>query len=246
MSFVSAVPEKLPELQKPQLRAANDTSIPVYKIGCQISVNFGIERVYTFGFMTAAVSAATFVAEFLRKISLMIDMQCLCVIDNSSFLSTGGTMRAADQIFLITHISSNLQSARDGKYFVDIRTCEEFQAFSVLPSGYTVILFPRVTHGIMSRNQQVFSCPRRLIPAESAATKRELEELVYRGILTPSSSSWTSPIHLVERDGGESFGLVGCYQRLNAIAVSDVYSVLHIYTFADRLVSKYSYLYILL
>ncbi|KFD70577.1 hypothetical protein M514_17370 [Trichuris suis] len=71
--------------------------------------------------------------------------------------------------------------------------------------------------------------------ATSAVPITELDELVRWGILVPSQSQWASPIHLVPKDKGNCYRMVGCYERLNAITLPDRYPIPDIQTFADHL-----------
>uniref|UniRef100_A0A5S6Q0Y3 RNA-directed DNA polymerase n=1 Tax=Trichuris muris TaxID=70415 RepID=A0A5S6Q0Y3_TRIMR len=94
---------------------------------------------------------------------------------------------------------------------------------------------PGIDHCIQTRGPPVYARPRRLMPAKLAAAKTELDELVRRGILTPSQSPWASPIHLVPKDNGSCYRMVGCYERLNSITLPDRNPIPDIQTFADHL-----------
>ena len=105
----------------------------------------------------------------------------------------------------------------------------------VPPTGFPSVKTPGLTHRIITRGNPTFARPRRLAPEKLSALKVELDQLIDHGILVPSSSPWASPIHFVEKDGGASYRMVGCYERLNAITKPDRYPVPDIKTFADQL-----------
>uniref|UniRef100_A0A5S6QGN9 Integrase catalytic domain-containing protein n=1 Tax=Trichuris muris TaxID=70415 RepID=A0A5S6QGN9_TRIMR len=158
-------------------------------------------RVYPFKFLVADVPMAILGADFLREQGLIPDLRAACLRDGRTFLSvhSSGPQSGTGAIVHVSVENRCPSNQADGTKFQDIR----------------------VDHTIETRGRPVYARSRRLRPDKLAAAKRELDELVSRGILVPSSSQWSSPIHLVSKDNGASFRMVGCYERLNAITVPD-------------------------
>ena len=54
------------------------------------------------------------------------------------------------------------------------------------------------------------------------------------GIITPSSSPWGSPVHMVKKSNG-SWRVVGDYQHLNQVTVKDSYSIPFLHDFTETI-----------
>lgn len=235
VSLLPPGPSPPPPIQTPVLRAANGSTIAVYDAGRDVRVDLGLGRVYEFKFLVAAVTTAIIGADFLREFGLVLDMQKRRLVDSTTYLTTLAAFRTPCKHPDVAHVSHVPSTDRDGAGFENIRSTEAFKNLCVPPSGFPAVTVPGIEHRIITKGNPVFARPRRLMPAKLAAAKQELEYLLEQGIVVPSSSPWSSPIHLVEKDGGKSYRMVGCYERLNAITVPDRYPVPHLQTFADRL-----------
>jgi cleavage and polyadenylation specificity factor subunit 1 len=220
-----------------RLRAANGTEIPVYETERRLTVDLGLGRDYSFNFIVAAVPTPILGADFLRQHGLVPYLQSNQLIDGRTFLSSGcSSRRPADRHPDIAHVSLDSNSPPpDGPQFAEIRRSPQFQQLCVPPIGFPTVKTPGVVHRIFTRGNPVHSRPRRLLPEKLTAAKKELELLLERGILEPSSSEWASPIHLVKKPGNVGYRMVGCYERLNAITVPDRYPVPDVQTFTDQL-----------
>jgi hypothetical protein len=66
--------------------------------------------------------------------------------------------------------------------------------------------------------------PHRLGPEKEAIAEKQVEELLERGLIEPSSAAWSSPVVLVrKKDGGWRFCVD--YRRLNAVTLQDAYPI---------------------
>uniref|UniRef100_A0A5S6Q436 RNA-directed DNA polymerase n=1 Tax=Trichuris muris TaxID=70415 RepID=A0A5S6Q436_TRIMR len=233
----NATTGKTPAPTAPRLRAANGTKITVFEVNRLTKVDLGLGRVYSFKFLVADVPMAILGADFLREQGLIPDLRAACLRDGRTFLSvhSSGPQRGTGAIVHVSVENRCPSNQADGTKFQDIRKSQNFRSLADPPGQFPSVTMPGVDHTIETRGRPVYARSRRLRPDKLAAAKRELDELVSRGILVPSSSQWSSPIHLVSKDNGASFRMVGSYERLNAITVPDRYPVPDLQTFADRL-----------
>ncbi|GBM99282.1 Transposon Ty3-G Gag-Pol polyprotein [Araneus ventricosus] len=91
----------------------------------------------------------------------------------------------------------------------------------------------------------VYSKPRRLRPELLKAAKQEFEFLMTIGIIGPSKSPWSSPLHMVNKANGDWWPC-GDYRRLNVVTVPYRYHVPYIQDCSDLLKGKtnFSILYL--
>ena len=74
-------------------------------------------------------------------------------------------------------------------------------------------------------------CPYRMAPKELAEMKKQLEELMEKGFIRPSSSPWGCPAIFVKKDG--SLRMCVDYRPLNAVTIKNKYHLPHIDTLFD-------------
>jgi hypothetical protein len=63
---------------------------------------------------------------------------------------------------------------------------------------------------------------RPLPPHYVSAFKKQIIEREDAGLIEPSTSSWSSPIHIVRKEGGK-IRITQDYKKLNAVTVKDAY-----------------------
>ncbi|KFD65246.1 hypothetical protein M514_00667 [Trichuris suis] len=215
---------RAPLTNVPKLRAANGTLIDIFETDKFVELDLGLGRTYPFKFfVAAAVPEAILGADFLRAHGLVPDLRAARLYDRATFLSAACS----------THPGTPADiSSRTVHY---VRHLPVFRSLLVTPGRFPAVAMPGVEHCICTRGAPVYARPRRLTPAKLAAARKELDELLKCGILVPSHSQWASPIHLVPKDKGARYRMVGCYERLNAVTIPDRYPVPDLQTFADRL-----------
>jgi hypothetical protein len=77
-------------------------------------------------------------------------------------------------------------------------------------------------------------CPYRMAPKELAEMKKQLEELLEKGFIHPSSSPWGCPTIFVKKKDGTLWMCVD-YRPLNAVTIKNKYPLPRIDTLFDQL-----------
>ncbi|GFV16767.1 retrovirus-related Pol polyprotein from transposon 17.6 [Trichonephila clavipes] len=92
-------------------------------------------------------------------------------------------------------------------------------------------------HHIITTGPPVTARPRRLHPKLYDAVKVEFEFLLAQGIIRPSKSPWSSPLHVVPKSDS-TVRPVGDYRQLNYVTEFDSYTMPYLNDFAHALHGK--------
>ena len=204
------------------LYAANDTTIPVYKRHT-LEMELGLRRSFQWTFYVAAVSQPILGADFLTAYNLLVDVKNRRLLDTLTQLSTPAAP--------VPGTSTTLSAVREGDPYSSL-----LNSFPDLlqPYSATKPVKHNVTHHIETTGPPVYSKSRRLPPHRLQATKAEFQELLQQGIIRPSSSNWSSALHVVNKKNGD-VRPCGDYRALNSRTVMDRYPVPHIQDFTSQL-----------
>lgn len=206
------------------LIAANGT--PIDSFGSKtVTVSFGLRREFTWKFIAADTNHSIIGADFLEFFNLAVDIRNKKLIDSNTGLhSRCNQINVVYQsIHTVTKSSSLDKIIND---FKDLTLPPVFNHLKTENSG--------VTHRIITKEQPVFSRPRRLNPEMLSVAKTEFENMLKLGICQPSSSPWASPLHMAKKKNGQ-WRPCGDYRRLNAQTIHDQYPVPHIQDFTQTL-----------
>ena len=87
---------------------------------------------------------------------------------------------------------------------------------------------------LVPRTGLVSMAPYRMAPAELVELKKQIEELMEKRFIRPSTSPWGAPVLLVKKKGGSSHLCVD-YRQLNKMIIKNKYPLLRIDDLMDQL-----------
>lgn len=225
---VSIVPANLhkPEISSTAvLFAANGALINSFG-STTLSIDLNLGQTFSWDFVVADVNVSILGADFIRHFGLVIDLSNdKITVGSSNVVAPALTVSPS-----IRAVSSSSLPHQVAQLLV------EFADLSSSPNRSESSFFA-TKHRILTTGRPVFAKPRRLNAAKLKAAKSEFDALIKEGVCRPSSSNWSSPLHLVEKKDG-SFRPCGDYRYLNAQTIPDRYPLPFIQDVSNMLNDK--------
>ncbi|XP_064456883.1 uncharacterized protein LOC135367514 [Ornithodoros turicata] len=205
------------------LQAVNGSSIITYGEKL-VTLNLGLRRAFRCIFVSANVPHAIIGADFLAHFGLLVDMSRKRLIDTTTRLWVHAVTASSPSFMTVRGL------APTNEYDAILR---EFPTLTRPPNCKAPVKHD-VVHHIITTGPPVHVHPRRLSPEKFKVAKNEFEHMLELGIIRPSSSAWSSALHLVPKTTGD-WRLCGDYRALNRVTAPDRYPIPHMQDFANNL-----------
>ncbi|GFV39073.1 retrovirus-related Pol polyprotein from transposon 297 [Trichonephila clavipes] len=170
-------------------------------------LNLGLRRPFIWTFIIADVSSPIIGADFLKHFNLLIDLKK----KKPSILT----------------VDANISFKNILSEYPDLSN----------PSLISKSASHGTVHHIITTGPPVTARPRRLHPKLYDAVKVEFEFLLAQGIIRPSKSPWSSPLHVGPKSDS-TVRPVGDYRQLNSVIEFDSYPMPYLNDFAHALHGK--------
>lgn len=207
------------------LYAANGSRIATFGER-RLALNLGLRRAFEWTFIIADVQQPILGADFLKHYNLLVDVKQNRLIDP---LTNLGSTCSVSQVcaMQVKPYNSADQFQNILAEFVDITN----------PNNQLGSAKTDVHHFIYTKGPPVFAKPRRLPPDRLALAQKEFSDMCKQGLCRPSSSNWSSPLHIVTKANGE-LRYCGDYRALNAVSIPDRYPIPYIQDLSYNLCGK--------
>ena len=194
------------------LIAANGAKIPTY--GSRVLfVTFNGVNVFRWIFVAADTMHNILGADFLRHFGFCVDFGSACLRDNRT--SSHWLMHSK----LVAHVSAPLPYLSNSSY---LKLLARYPDLTKPPNKVKPVKH-NVVHHIVTNGHPCSTRSRQLSPEKLAIVQEEIDYLLETGVISRSSSLFSSPLHMVPKGETGKFRLVGDYRVLNQHTIPDLY-----------------------
>lgn len=188
-----------------------------------------LRRKFSWTFIIADITNPLLGMDFLNHFNLQVDCGSHTLLDETT--NRSALIKLSKSILNVTVTKPDLPS----------NIASLINEFPSITSPHTTPnKSPPTTfyhHIHTSSSPPVFSKPRKLSADKESAARAAFSKLMQDGIVSPSKSPWSSPLHAVPKQDG-THRYVGDYRSLNVITVPDRYPIPNISSLSSKLYNK--------